>query len=151
MNGVVMLKNKQAGFTLLEVMICFLFVSVFFLLLPRLQVLFIEPPYPKQITNWEWNVFLEQVQIEFRDVEEGNSGEGKMVFKTKAGEHITYVKSGNNVVRKVNGAGHEVLLQKVEGISYQLAAHTLMIRVQDISGKVYDGVVTRYSAVEVKG
>ncbi|PEA56354.1 hypothetical protein CON64_02800 [Bacillus pseudomycoides] len=86
-----MLKNKQAGFTLLEVMICFLFLSVFFLLLPRLQVLFIEPPYPKQITNWEWNVFLEQVQIEFRDVEEGNNVEGKLFFKTKAGEHITYV------------------------------------------------------------
>ncbi|MCM3735713.1 prepilin-type N-terminal cleavage/methylation domain-containing protein [Bacillus cytotoxicus] len=41
-----MLKNKQSGFTLLEVMICFLFISVFFLLLPRLQLLFIEPPYP---------------------------------------------------------------------------------------------------------
>ncbi|SFC49691.1 competence protein ComGF [Bacillus sp. 491mf] len=150
MNGVVMLKNKQAGFTLLEVMICFLFLSVFFLLLPRLQVLFIEPPYPKQITNWEWNVFLEQVQIEFRDVEEGNNGEGKLFFKTKAGEHITYVKSGNNIVRKVNGAGHEVLLQKVEDISYQLTAHTLMICVRDINGKVYDGVVTRYSAIEVK-
>lgn len=150
MNGVVMLKNKQSGFTLLEVMICFLFISVFFLLLPRLQVLFIEPPYPKQITNWEWNVFLEQVQIEFRDVEEGTNGEGKLFFKTKTGEQITYVKSGNNIVRKVNGAGHEVLLQKVEDISYQLAAHTLIIRVQDINGKVYDGVVIRYSAIEVK-
>ncbi|MFI8707400.1 competence type IV pilus minor pilin ComGF [Bacillus sp. NPDC077411] len=146
-----MLKNKQAGFTLLEVMICFLFLSVFFLLLPRLQVLFIEPPYPKQIMNWEWNVFLEQVQIEFREVEEGNNGDGKLFFKTKAGERITYDMSGNNVVRKVNGTGHEVLLQKVENISYQLAAHTLMIRVQDISGKVYDGIVTRYSVIEVKG
>ncbi|MEI4800314.1 competence type IV pilus minor pilin ComGF [Bacillus sp. FJAT-51639] len=146
-----MLKNKQAGFTLLEVMICFLFLSVFFLLLPRLQVLFIEPPYPKQIMNWEWNVFLEQVQIEFREVEEGNNGDGKLFFKTKAGERITYDMSGNNVVRKVNGTGHEVLLQKVENISYQLAAHTLMIRVQDIGGKVYDGIVTRYSVIEVKG
>ncbi|WP_020061627.1 ComGF family competence protein [Bacillus sp. 123MFChir2] len=90
------------------------------------------------------------MQIEFRDVEEGNNGEGKLFFKTKAGEQITYVKSGNNIVRKVNGTGHEVLLQKVGDISYQLAAHTLIIRVQDINGKVYDGVVTRYSAIEVK-
>ena len=146
-----MLKNskKEKGFTLLEVMMCFLLLSVFFLLLPRLHVLFIETPYSKQVTNWEWNIFLEQVQIEIREVEEGNSGDGKLFLKTKTGERITYVMSGNNVVRKINGTGHEVLLQKVENISYELTAHTLIIRVQDISGKIYDGVVTRYSAIEV--
>lgn len=147
-DGAGMLKNKE-GFTLLEMLLCLLCLSLFFLLLPRLQFLFIEVPHSKQISDWEWNVFLQQIQLEFQDVR-GGSQSGKVVmFQTEVGNIITYTVSGSRIVRKVNGAGHEVLLQKVKHVSYELTPHTLWIRVQDESGKMLHGVVTRYSSLEV--
>lgn len=143
-----MLKNKQ-GFTLLEMLLCLFFLSLFLLLFPRLHLLFVEVPHAEQISNWEWNVFLHQVQLEFHDVSKGR-GSGRMViFQSESGNTIMYTTSGSRVVRKVNGEGHEVLLQKVKYISYELTPHTLWIRVQDESGKILHGVVTRYSSLEV--
>ncbi|MDM5156439.1 competence type IV pilus minor pilin ComGF [Bacillus sp. DX1.1] len=147
-------RTIEAGFTLLEMVLCLLFLSVFVLLVPRLHSLFIEKPYSKQMNSWEWDVFLEQVQLEFREVQVAKKGImpnelEKMFFKISNDGTVTYEISGNDVVRKVNGAGREVLLQKVSTISYELTPYVLSIHVQDISGKVHRGVVTRYAAIKV--
>ncbi|KEK26170.1 competence protein ComG [Bacillus gaemokensis] len=151
-----MRKNKklEAGFTLLEMILCLLFLSVFFLLVPRLHSLFIEKPYSKEMNNWEWDVFMEQVQLEFREVPMGkvvlSEKEGKdVLFQMNNGEVVTYERLNRNVVRKVNRLGREIILQKVRMISYELTPYTLSVHVQDISGKIYHGVATRYVAIEM--
>lgn len=152
-----MLKSKkiEAGFTLLEMMLCLLFLSIFFLLVPRLHSLFIEKPYSKQINSWEWDVFMEQVQLEFREfqlrsnVQLGDEG-NIILFQMSNGDNITYEMLGNNIVRKVNTLGREIILQKVSSVSYNLTSYMLSIHVQDISGKKYHGVVTRYTLPEMK-
>ncbi|EEM15269.1 competence type IV pilus minor pilin ComGF [Bacillus pseudomycoides] len=156
-NNVVMSKSKEveAGFTLLEMMLCLLFLSIFFLLVPRLHSLFIEKPYSKQINSWEWNVFLEQVQLEFRESETGKgveleNKEALILFQMSNGANVTYEMLGNNIVRKVNTLGMEILLQKVNSVSYDLTPYMLIIHVQDISGKMYHGVATRYTPIELK-
>lgn len=143
-----MLKDKR-GFTLLEMLLCLFFLSLFLLLFPRLHILFVEVPYSKQINNWEWNVFMHQVQLEFQDVSVGRQNGKMVIFQTELGNVITYTNLGSRIVRKVNGTGHEVLLQKVRHVSYELTPHTLWIRVQDESGKMFHGVVIRYSSLEV--
>lgn len=155
-NNVAMSKHKkrETGFTLLEMMICIFFVSIFFLLVPRLHSLFIEKPYSKQLNSWEWSVFTEQVQLEFREVQSGKSGVfgenvSMMFFQKSNGDIVAYEIVGNHVVRRVNGVGREIVLQKVQAISFELTPYTLSIQVEDISGKEYQGVVTRYAAMEM--
>ncbi|WP_459500257.1 competence type IV pilus minor pilin ComGF [Bacillus sp. C1] len=145
----------EAGFTLLEMMLCLLFVSVFFLLVPRFHSLFIEKPYSGQINSWEWDVFVEQVQLEFRELQMreavrlGEKG-SIILFQMNNGDHVTYEMLGSNVVRKVNTLGREIILQKVSSVSYNVTPYMLSIHVQDISGKVHHGVVTRYTAPEME-
>ncbi|PFS81952.1 hypothetical protein COK56_08920 [Bacillus cereus] len=57
-------KNKlEVGFTLIEMIVCFFLLSLFFLLLPRLNFIGIENNQSKGLNNWEWDVFLGQIQL----------------------------------------------------------------------------------------
>ncbi|SME16266.1 hypothetical protein BACERE00185_03121 [Bacillus mobilis] len=54
--------NKlEVGFTLIEMIVCFFLLSLFFLLLPRLNFIGIENNQSKGLNNWEWDVFLGQI------------------------------------------------------------------------------------------
>ena len=43
----------------------------------------------------------------------------------------------------------EVVLQNIGTVSYKLTPHVLIINVKDTSGKIYEGVVMRYSEMEM--
>lgn len=59
-------KNElEAGFTLIEMIVCFFLLSLFFLLLPRLNFIGIENKQSKGLNNWEWDVFVGQIQSIF--------------------------------------------------------------------------------------
>ncbi|MBJ3791884.1 prepilin-type N-terminal cleavage/methylation domain-containing protein [Bacillus sp. OA1] len=59
-------KNElEAGFTLIEMIVCFFLLSLFFLLLPRLNFIGIENKQSKGLNNWEWDVFVGQIQLIF--------------------------------------------------------------------------------------
>ncbi|MGE7881125.1 competence type IV pilus minor pilin ComGF [Bacillus sp. NPDC094077] len=144
-------KNKlEVGFTLIEMIVCLLLLSLFFLLLPRFHFIGMENRQAKGLNDWEWDVFLGQVQLEFREVsfvENTTLGNGENIlrFRLRNGEEVTYEKVNNHLIRKVNMRGREVLLQKIEMVSYKLTPHLLFINVKDTSGKRYEGVTVRYS------
>lgn len=148
-------KNKlEVGFTLLEMIICLFLLSLFFLLLPRLHLIGIENAQ-KGLNDWEWDVFLGQVQLEFREVSFGENialenRDSILHFRLRNGDEVTYEKVNNHLIRKVNMRGREFILQKVEMVSYELTPHLLVINVKDMSGKIYEGVVVRYSEMEIK-
>ncbi|GAB6629592.1 hypothetical protein bcgnr5393_20790 [Bacillus cereus] len=57
-------KNElEVGFTLIEMIVCFFLLSLFFLLLPRLSFIGIENKQSKGLNNWEWDVFVGQIQL----------------------------------------------------------------------------------------
>ncbi|MBE5104235.1 ComGF family competence protein [Bacillus thuringiensis] len=144
-------KNKlEIGFTLIEMIVCLLLLSLFFLLLPRFHFIGMENKQLKGLNDWEWDVFLGQIQLEFREVSFGENitlgnGESILRFRLRNGEEVTYEKVNSHLIRKVNMRGREVLLQKVEMVSYKLTPHLLFINVKDTSGKRYEGVTVRYS------
>lgn len=148
-------KNKlEVGFTLLEMIICLFLLSLFFLLLPRLHLIGIEHAQ-KELNDWEWDVFLGQVQLEFREVSFGENialenGGSILHFRLRNGDEVTYEKVNNHLIRKVNMRGKEFILQKVEMVSYELTPHLLVINVKDMRGEIYEGVVVRYSEMEIK-
>ncbi|KMN44200.1 competence type IV pilus minor pilin ComGF [Bacillus paramycoides] len=149
-------KNKlEAGFTLIEMIACLFLLLMFFLLLPRLHIIGIENIQSKGLSDWEWDVFLEQVQMEYREVSMGRNivienNESILRFQHRNGDEVTYEKVNSNLIRKVNMRGGEFILQKVEAVSYKLTPHLLFIYVKDIRGEIYEGVVMRYSEIGIE-
>ncbi|KAA0762624.1 competence type IV pilus minor pilin ComGF [Bacillus sp. SH5-2] len=148
-------KNKlEAGFTLLEMIVCLFLVSMFFLLLPRLHFIGLEHSQ-KGLSDWEWDVFIGQVQLEFRGVLFGehiafDNRDSILRFRLRDGEQVTYEKINGQLIRKINMRGREVVLQKVGMISYKLTPHLLFIYVEDASGKIHEGVAVRYSVMSME-
>ncbi|PFJ12640.1 competence protein ComG [Bacillus cereus] len=136
--------------------VCLFLLSLFFLLLPRLHFIGIEDKQSKGLNEWEWDVFLGQVQLEFREVSFGENimalenKDSILRFRLRNGDEVMYEKVNNYLIRKVNMRGREVILQKVGMVSYKLTPHLLFINVKDTSGKIYEGVVVRYSEMEMK-
>lgn len=148
-------KNKlEAGFTLIEMIICFFLLSLFFVLFPRLHFIGMENKQLKGLNDWEWDVFLGQVQLEFREVSfvekiVPENRESMLRFCLRTGDEVTYEKLNNHLIRKVNMRGREVILQNVERVSYEVTPHLLFINVKDRRGIIYEGVVIRYSEMEI--
>ncbi|ARO62836.1 Prepilin-type N-terminal cleavage/methylation domain-containing protein [Bacillus cereus] len=65
-------KNKlEFGFSLIEMILCLFLLSIFFLLLPRLHFIEMGNKQSKGLNDWEWDVYLGQMQLEFREVSSG--------------------------------------------------------------------------------
>ena len=147
-------KNElEVGFTLIEMIVCFSVITVL-LLLPRLNFIGIENKQSKGLNNWEWDVFVGQVQLEFREVSfvekiVPENRESMLRFRLRTGDEVTYEKLNNHLIRKVNMRGREVILQNVEMVSYEVTPHLLFINVKDRSGKIYEGVAIRYSEMGI--
>ncbi|EEM87880.1 ComG operon protein 6 [Bacillus thuringiensis serovar pulsiensis BGSC 4CC1] len=108
----------------------------------------------KGLNDWEWDVFLGQVQLEFREVSfvekiVPENRESMLRFHLRTGDEVTYEKLNNHLIRKVNMRGREVILQNVEMVSYEVTPHLLFINVKDRSGIIYEGVAIRYSEMEI--
>lgn len=108
----------------------------------------------KGLNDWEWDVFLGQVQLEFREVSfvekiVPENRESMLRFRLRTGDEVTYEKLNNHLIRKVNMRGREVILQNVERVSYEVTPHLLFINVKDRSGIIYEGVAIRYSEMEI--
>ncbi|PFU40143.1 competence protein ComG [Bacillus cereus] len=147
--------KKEAGFTLIEMIACLLLLVMFFLLLPRLHIMGIENTHSRGLNDWEWDVFLGQMQLEFREVISGRNIEREndwniLRFQLRNDDEVTYEKVNSNLIRKVNRRGREVILQRIEAISYKLTPQLLYICVKDIGGEIYEGVVVRYSEIEIE-
>ena len=147
--------KKEAGFTLIEMIACLLLLVMFFLLLPRLHIMGIENTHSRGLNDWEWDVFLGQMQLEFREVISGRNIEREndwniLRFQLRNDDEVTYEKVNSNLIRKVNRRGREVILQRIEAISYKLTPRLLYIYVKDISGEIYEGVAVRYSEIEIE-
>lgn len=86
--------------------------------------------------------------MEYREVQAVQIFDKRLLMKDKSGATITYAPWGTQLVRRVNGSGYEILLQNVKAVTYETAPGKLVIRVQDLDGKLHEGIVTRPAVLE---
>ena len=73
----------------------------------------------KGLNDWEWDVYLGQMQLEFREVSSGEqlafeNGESILQFRSRNGSEVSYEKENSRLIRKVDRRGREVVLQNIE-------------------------------------
>ncbi|MFX3624890.1 MAG: competence type IV pilus minor pilin ComGF [Ectobacillus sp.] len=140
-------KQQQMGFTLLEVLICLFILSVLISIAPRLYPL-LAPSKSAAFNEFEWTLFLEQMQIEFREAKRANVYGNKLILYDKAEKNVMHFFNGEELIRRVDGTGHEILLQNIQAVSYELSPSMLRIYIEDQNNKQHIGVVTRFHPLE---
>lgn len=125
--------RSEKGFTLIEVLITLMVVLVLIGLLPSLMVASVRP------TGLDYHLEEEQLfhSLLSREVRGATAvvTNGKQLTLTSAmGDTILYEQYGNVIRRRVNGAGHEVVLQKVKTIKVLVQGQRVIVTFEFSNG-----------------
>ncbi|SDY55277.1 competence protein ComGF [Evansella caseinilytica] len=129
------LRNKSsAGMTMLELLISF---AIFMIISSMVPLVFscLTKPDVQTISHEEQTLFFFQLQLDFRSSSDFWTNEqGTILFFTRPadGAVIQYELYQDKVRRRVNNAGHEVFLQRVNDFQVQAEAFGISV---EISGK----------------
>ncbi|MCA1031716.1 prepilin-type N-terminal cleavage/methylation domain-containing protein [Bacillus timonensis] len=133
---------KSKGFTLIETLVSMAcLVVVLTLITPFLKIIFLESSLKHQVNRMEWEIFLQQAKMEIRESTSVTIANNKLYFYQQ-NQVISYEKYGDKIRRRVNGSGHEIILQEINSVTFHPLQNGIEIRVVDIyditkSAKVY--------------
>ncbi|MBD7935879.1 prepilin-type N-terminal cleavage/methylation domain-containing protein [Cytobacillus sp. Sa5YUA1] len=129
---------KRNGFTLIEALLslaCFLIIVSFIPLM--FKVISVNENIDERKQKIEWLVFIQQLKKEVRIAEEvslDNRGELMLLIDN---QFISYEKYGDKLRRRVNGTGHEVVLQKLQSVQFEVTEDNMMIVYRNIFQEEY--------------
>lgn len=128
--------NNERGFTFLEMLVS---LSVFMLILTFFVGLLalIKEPKTDGINKLEWEVFIQQAKLEINQSTQVSNLNSTLKFSKNNGETVTYELYGTSIRRRVNGTGHEILLQNVSGVRYEMLINGVAIETIDKHNNVF--------------
>ncbi|MBX9973009.1 prepilin-type N-terminal cleavage/methylation domain-containing protein [Cytobacillus firmus] len=119
------------GFTMLEMLFAF---SIFLMIVSFLPVsfnfLFQDWKMEARTQRLEWHVFINQLKKEIRLADTANISPVSIVL-TIDGKSVIYEKYGSNLRRRVDMKGHEIVLQKLDAITFSTFNGGVEINVSD--------------------
>jgi competence protein ComGF len=109
---------NQDGFTLVESILTMMAAAMILSFYPLIIQAFkqMDHAFMPEV-NYEWNLFLIEMRQEIMN-STGCTAGGTHLTLTVNGESVTYEQYANSVRRRVENSGHEVVLQKVETVSF---------------------------------
>jgi competence protein ComGF len=143
--------KQSSGFTLIEMLItlsCFLIIVSFFPVL--LNVKWFKEYQSERFNPLEWQLFARQVTVEIREAKEIELKNRTVHLYKVNGEKVSFEKYGNLIRRRVNGQGHEIILQYISDVHYKLEDNGLRIEVVTEQGKLYETFIMTFFPPRVK-
>ena len=89
-------------------------------------------------SRMEWNIFIRQLELEFEITKDFTVPKSNILVMDKENEKITYEIYNKLVRRRVDDAGHEVVLQNIKSVQFIKENETLTISVMFINGEQYE-------------
>lgn len=134
--------KADKGFSLLEVLFSLSIIMVIFTLLPSLLVSISNKQSSDPFNPFEWEVFVQQAKMEIREAEKVTISGNVVYFHVGNNQVVTYEPYQDQIRRRVNGTGHEVLLQKIAGVVFSLETNGILITITTRSGLSYSALVS---------
>lgn len=138
--------KKQAGFTLLEVMITF----AIFLMIASLTPQFFKliSFQPKLLQRAETGIFFQQLAIDVH--QSANVAVVKNIVYLQLGKDktVTYAYFYNRIRRQVNNTGQEIVLQKVASVQFSPWKNGIDVTVKDIYNQSHEHRVTHLLSLD---
>ncbi|KKK33324.1 hypothetical protein WQ57_25105 [Mesobacillus campisalis] len=85
----------------------------------------------------EWEVFASQFKKEVR-LSSNATVQGDRLVLARNEETVQFEKFGTNIRRRVNGTGHEIVLQNVAWVRFLPLPQGVIIQVTDLNGNQYE-------------
>jgi competence protein ComGF len=130
--------QNEKGFTMAEMLAAFAAFCMIAALLPLgLKTILNSQHTDSGLQRLEWEVFASQVKKETR-MASAITVQGEKLILQKNGDTVLFEKFGTNIRRRVNGAGHEVILQNVAAVRFLPLPEGFTVQVKDFTGREYE-------------
>lgn len=135
---------NEKGFTMVDALYGFTIFLLIMSLIPLTMNHIIQSSETdKIIAKMEWNIFVQQLKKEVRLSEGIEIANGKLIVR-KNQQQISYEKYGSNIRRRVNGTGHEIVLQNVGDVTYEEQRKSMVIRMIDTRDETHTTLITPF-------
>ncbi|WP_159439939.1 competence type IV pilus minor pilin ComGF [Bacillus sinesaloumensis] len=143
------MNKSERGFTFVEMLITFsILLVILSFITPFLSVVFRENS--EQFNKLEWQILVQQMKMEIREARDITiSNNNSVSFYNIAGDSVSFEKYNNQIRRRVNRKGHEVLLQQITDVKFEPKPNGFLISVLTVDGKNYQAIITAFTPVEV--
>ncbi|MFD2625830.1 competence type IV pilus minor pilin ComGF [Salibacterium salarium] len=88
----------------------------------------------------EIQLFFQQIKDDMDQAYTIEESKNEIIIN-ETNDYIQYVKSGNNIVRKKNGRGHEIVLQNIDSFTVQPMIYGADIHITDNRNVKWSGVL----------
>ncbi len=142
--------KSDKGFTILEMLVVLLIVMTLTSLFPILfSILSQWTNEQSRLHPFEWEVAMSQLLMEVREGKEIRIRDGNLELTNYDNKVISYEKYSNMLRRRVNGKGHEVILQQIQSAQFSLFQGGVRLLVTDQEGAEYTSYLYRWNDVVV--
>lgn len=130
--------KKEDGYTLLEMLISF---SLFLMMMSFVPIMIKMTKEHQEtsvsLSTLEWDLFVQQLTSEIRAGHQVECSHQQLTFINDYHQTITYEKYGNMIRRRVNGTGHEVVLQNISSVQFIKVPQGVLIQIKDLEKRLY--------------
>jgi len=145
-----MIKDSD-GFTLLEMLVVLSGCLVIVSLMPLfMNIRWVQDQPLERLHPFEWLIFVNQVTTEVREAKEVEVNHRTLHLYKFTGEKISLEKHGQNIRRRVNGQGNEIVLQNVSNIEYRLGKMGIHLQITSQQGKKYEAFIATFFPLKVR-
>jgi competence protein ComGF len=142
------MRGRNQGFTLIEMLVVLLIVLTITSLFPLLFSLLLQwIEKPSSLHPFEWEVATSQLSMEVREAEEMAIQKEVIELTHTNQDVISYELFNNTLRRRVNGTGHEVILQHIDSVEFSYIKGGVLISVADLDGTEYNNKIYRWNDV----
>ncbi|WP_456278305.1 competence type IV pilus minor pilin ComGF [Bacillus sp. AK128] len=143
-----MVSLKRNGYTLLEMLLVLLIIITICSLIPLVfSILEKWIEKPSSLHPFEWEVATAQLGFDIREANIIRIEGERLVLVDINGYETSYESYQNNVRRRVNGTGHEIILQNIRTARYHYIDSGIMVTVEDLDGTEYTVKLFRWNEV----
>jgi competence protein ComGF len=140
--------RDEKGFTLIEALLSFSLFCMISLSMPLMMKGFsmikqdlVPPRY------YEWNLFHESVRNELKNAKDIKVMTNQISFIID-GETILYEKYNQSIRRRVNNRGHEIVLQTVDQVAFDVINQGVHVDLEFEGGEKVEGNFFSFSATD---
>jgi len=146
-----MIQNNE-GFTFAEMLVILSGFLIIVTLLPMfMNIRWIQEQPMERFHPFEWNIFVRQMTIEVREAKEVEIDNHTVHLYKFTGEKISFERYGQNIRRRVNGQGNEIMLQNISGVEYKPEVNGIHLQVTSLQGKQYRVFIATFFPLKVRG
>ncbi len=138
--------KKEAGFTLLEVIIAFAIFLIVTSVVPHyLKLISFDPKFNQRI---ETSIFFQQLAFDIQESARISVVNNTLYLQKENNKTVTYALFQHRIRRQVNHVGQEIVLQNVQKIQFSEWGNGIDVRVQDSFDQEHQKRITHLLPLE---